>query len=184
MPVNPQTFIEDFSRFADETLQYCQSKAERESRTIVGALDEVMKDIQRRSAMSQKAQEAFQETNTKVLEALQGPDALNTNELLKQLKALGNENTDVKSAILPVIEALQFQDKLNQNIESMRALLLQWEQREPELRSAGSEDAPAKEYVEAVLQNVSNAEDRAIIRSSFGLPEEKHLETENRNEYL
>jgi hypothetical protein len=167
MPVNTDTFIEDLQTFFKESIDWCTQESERESAHILNTLQAVMEDVKRRSKMSETAEMAFRNAESRLIE-LRTTTGFNTQEVLSELQAMQSDNLEVSNLMNPVIEALQFQDQFAKNLQGINGAINCWFKL---IKSRNPSDMTPEEtsaFVSTLLENLSSPAERNIVRRHFG----------------
>lgn len=168
MPANPQTFIADFRLYLQDSMDWCQKESEQESARIIVALQNVMEDVKRRSKMSDAAEKSLVEAQGRLALIIEGMESIGIEDLLQELRSLKSDNAEVSRLINPVIEALQFQDRLVQNLKNLEKIINYWFDLELKEDVAHLPDSATDDILKNLLKRVSTAEERDIVRKCFG----------------
>lgn len=175
MAVVKETFIKDVSTFINESLRWCKDESEKESTTILIALQNVMEDVKRRSKMSAAAEDSLRDAQQKLSAIVASAEGVALDELLNELQSLKSDNAEVNRLVNPVIEALQFQDRLVQNLQNIEKVMECWFKYETESLKNGHETIENQARKEALIKDllkcVTTAEERQLVRKNFGLAE-------------
>ena len=103
---------------------------------------------------------------------MQGSKTPGIQEVVNELEGL-KENRELTGLTGPIIEALQFQDRLRQNLENVCRVVEVWR----EYKKKGVQDldeGAAKEFGERLLGCMTSVEERDVVRQLIpGLEEEK-----------
>lgn len=167
MSVNPASYMQDMVRFTEATLKWCADESETEVTRIYETIQILVSDIARRSNLSAKAMEAVIYLQNEL--AKNGDEIVN---LVTILERFSQDSVEVQTLTTPIIEALQFQDRLRQNLENIGKIVKTWQR----LRSPTVYEAQLAMGAE-FLKNVTSSEERDVIRAHIpGLPEEKKTE--------
>lgn len=160
--MNQMEAAKKFRDFTKVSLEWCSKEAENGTERVTAAIDTLLKDIGRVSAMSAdslKALNALQSVLKKV-------DKENYQQLQKSLTTLSQENHEIDSYIQPILEALQFQDRFRQNLENVVHMIDVWQdyRDKPELGSGASADM-LKDFGKALMAKTTMKRERDVIRS-------------------
>ncbi|MES2743922.1 MAG: hypothetical protein V4655_00785 [Bdellovibrionota bacterium] len=160
--------------FTSASLSWCSKEAENGTERVMSAIDVLLKDIKRVSAMSGDS--------LKALNSLQGilknVDHDNYAHLRKSLETLSKENHEIDSYIQPIMEALQFQDRFRQNVENIVHMIDIWHKfrARPDLSTSDSK-AMMTEFGQALVLKTTMSRERDIIRAHIdGLEAEKEVQ--------
>jgi hypothetical protein len=164
MAVNPVTFLDDMKAFIADSFQWCKSESEQESTRILVALQNVMEDVKRRSKMSAAAEQSLIAAQGRLAVMVEQSSQVSLDDLLGELRSLKSDNAEVSRLVNPVIEALQFQDRLVQNMTSIQKVIAFWF----DFERNHNVDAPSPELrqklMNELLKRVVTVEERSIIR--------------------
>jgi hypothetical protein len=173
MGTNTASYLTDLRDFTLESMNWCSQEAETEAMRVSEILNALVNDAGRRASMSQQALEATRIIQKKIelLRATDGADKIT--DLVKILEQISNEHTELDNLTGPIIEALQFQDRLRQNLENLGKILNVWLVERSSIENETTQLAYGKKLVSCMT---SEAE-RSVIRSFIaGLPEEEKVE--------
>lgn len=156
--------VKKFRDFTQASLEWCSKEAESGTERVTNAIDTLLKDINRVSAMSAdslKALSALQSVLKKV-------DKENYDQLQKSLSTLSKENQEIDAYIQPIMEALQFQDRFRQNLENVVRMIDVWQdyRNRAELGTTDS-DAMLTDFGKALVAKTTMKRERDIIRSQI-----------------
>ena len=175
MAVQPENFLNDFQKFMNESLGWCKNESERESNSILMTLQKVMEDVKRRSKMSAVAEAALIDAHDKLSTIVSESKDIAIDELLGELRALKSDNAEVNRLVNPVIEALQFQDKLVQNLQNLEKMILAWftfelKMRETKTTGQINNEGPIREeLLKSLLKAATTSEERKTVRKYFSV---------------
>lgn len=119
--------IERLRVFTQRTLEWCAKESEDSTAQVTGAIDVLLNNTARVSQISNEslaAIEGMQKAISIHFEGDQGRESLHA--LISSLQLLAREHAEVQGVIKPIIQALQFQDRLRQNLENMVRMLPIW----------------------------------------------------------
>jgi len=143
--------------FCDESMKWCAKESESATTRIGDIFHELMNEAKRVYKMSEHTLETLQHYKEQL--AQMGDDgAVKSSDLIKGLKALAKKNSEIDSIASPIIESLQFQDRIRQNMENVVKIVKHW----TECRHNGSVDMVA--FGNELLKKTTMAEERDIIR--------------------
>jgi hypothetical protein len=148
--------------FTHKSLLWCSKEAESGTERVMTAIDVLLRDIRRVSAMSGDS--------LKALNSLQGllknVDHDNYNQLLTSLETLSRENHEIDNYIQPIMESLQFQDRFRQNLENIVLMIDTWQEFRLHLQDGeGDTHAQLREFGKALLAKTTMKRERDIIRA-------------------
>jgi hypothetical protein len=169
MPVNQNTFIADVSAFVTDSLNWCRNESEKESTRILQALQDVMEDVKRRSKMSAAAERSLVAAQDQLAKIMGGNNDATLGELLGELQTLKSDHAEVSRLVNPVIEALQFQDRLVQNMQNLEKIIVHWFQFEATNDTKNETTELRERLITGLLKRVTTSEERDLIRKNFGV---------------
>ncbi len=162
--------LSKFRGFTEKSLVWCTKEAEQGTARVTGAIDVLLKDIDRVSAMSSESLNSL-ESLQKMLHAF---DLKNYQQIHKSLKTLGSQNAEIDAFIQPIIEALQFQDRFRQNLENVVKMIDVWLGQRAALQDGQAlTQTQMQEFAKALMAVTTMKRERDVIREHIdGLPEE------------
>lgn len=169
MPVNPNTFLADVRAFVTDSLGWCRQESERESTRILEALQNVIEDVKRRSKMSAAAERSLVAAQDQLAIILGNSGNTTLDELLGELRTLRSDNAEVSRLVNPVIEALQFQDRLVQNMQNLEKIVGFWFQFEATNDLQNESTELRESLIAGLLKRVTTSEERDLIRRNLGV---------------
>lgn len=173
--MNQADSAKKFRDFTKTSLDWCFKEAESGTERVTAAIDVLLKDIKRVSAMSSESLNAL----SALQNVLKTADRENYQQLHKSLSTLSQEHNEIDSYIQPIMEALQFQDRFRQNLENVVGMIDVWQdfrvrqdlQREPA-------DAVLKDFGKALLKKTTMKRERDLIRDHIdGLEAEAEVDS-------
>lgn len=162
-------------QFMQLSLGWCSAESQASAQTIMQAIEALLKKTERVASISSES--------LSVLATLQGTLSRHFAEqeeikpvknLVDSLGALSREHKEVGGMIEPIIEALQYQDRLRQNLENMTKLMRLW----MDLRTKAPVEFCTNVSVgEKMLACMTTVDERNIIRKYIPeLPPEESIE--------
>lgn len=172
---NTRQFIDDFTEFTRQSMEWCAKESENAAKTVGRILDLLMEDAKRISRMSDETMALLQtlRANTASLRA-EG----RTSEVIQSLKLLCQQHKDAADFIFPIVEALQFQDRITQMMANQMRMLATWTKVRTELATDRElQDEERLSFGKKLLECTTMKDERDIIRSVIaGLPAETVVE--------
>ena len=167
-------FLKRIISFSKKMLGMSAAESEEEVLRIQKSLELLMNDVKRRASLTQDAFNSLNQLQSQVTEQYENFGQKNLNKLLQILHRFSDENQEMRQLLIPVIEVLQFQDKLRQNLENLGRMLEKWlEHREKVLASKRTTKKQIQAMGSDFLKCATTIEERNIIRSKIsGLPKE------------
>lgn len=174
MSITAEQFEARLQDFTSQSLKWCEVESEKSTVVISQAIDALLRDAARVSQLSEASLTAIQGLQKKIkLHTVQErqPDL---DKLISTLKDLAHEHEEIQSVVNPIIQSLQFQDRLRQNLENIRNMIPIWLHHRRRLVESGSIQADdLLELGKALIDTTTMPEERAIIRNHYqGLPGE------------
>ncbi len=175
--------IDGMVRYASGSMHWCALESEKAVSSVMEVMDRLMDDAYRISSMSEDtlgAVREFRQTVVSLQEELESNDLEKeihaTHVLIRELSRLTHEHEEVAELVRPIIEVLQFQDRITQNMENMRAMLTVWQQTRQRIETGeafGEQERIA--FGQALYECTTMEEERRPLRTLFdGLPTEHH----------
>ena len=112
--------------FSQKTLEWCAQESEQSTSRVMLAIDVLLKNTQRVSQISKESLEALQGLQKAITIQMNDRNRESLTSLIKNLEELAKQHGEVQEVIHPIIQALQFQDKLRQNLENILKMLPVW----------------------------------------------------------
>ena len=177
MEINHKDPIAGFIDFTKESLDWCDQESSKSVSAIMDVMDQLVKESSRISAMSEQTLEAIKKIKTDVLADDSCPEAQKVKKLAKELYQFSQQHQEIKDMVSPIIQCLQFQDRLSQNLKNLVAITdLWWQNRQTEAWMKGS-DENLVALGEQLLKLTTMAEERKIIQKHIPmLPEQEEEE--------
>ena len=120
MSHNSTQLINSFVRFSEESIDWCVKQSEQEVVRIYDVLKNLLEDSKRRIHLNHESEKRYSDLVELLSNDASGQSLTKTVDLLKNLNREDRELTD------PIIEALQFQDRLKQKLENLVKMLDIW----------------------------------------------------------
>lgn len=153
--------IKGFIEFSKQSIDWCKKESEKSIIGIMEIMNKISDDATRVSKVSQEALNILEELKSSLSSPEKKPELTDITSILRDFKY---NNQQVDSTIHPIISALQFQDRISQNFDNIKAMLtIWWEARNSEI---SLEDFGSK-----LLSQTKMEEERDIIHGVIeGLP--------------
>lgn len=157
----------DFAGFCEDSFQWCKQESEGATTSILDAIQNISDNAERVSSMSDDVLDAL----GKIKEKIENIEAENQSDRIEHLtnllKNFSQNTKSIDDVINPIIRALQFQDRISQNMDNSCRILKAWAENKDKV-------SDITEFGKILLKNTTMAEERDIIRSIIpGLPEEE-----------
>jgi hypothetical protein len=159
-----------FVGFVENSTKWCADASESETQIIYSTLDTILADTKRRSSVSKHTLDVL--TQVQHLLKQQGGDL---EAMVDQIRRLTSDQKEVMLLTNPIIEALQFQDRLRQNLENLSKVCKIWNEQQQTLNADRVIKSDALiEFGEKCLKAMTSPEERDIVRQFIsGLPAEQ-----------
>ncbi len=181
--MDKEQLVSGMVRYASGSMHWCALESEKAVSSVMEVMDQLMNDAHRISSMSEDTLGAVRDFRQTVV-SLQGEFESNdlekeihaTHILIRELSRLTHEHEEVAELVRPIIEVLQFQDRITQNMENMRGMLEVWQSTRQQVENTGRFTAQDRiAFGQALYQCSTMEEERRPLRSLFdGLPAERH----------
>lgn len=119
-----ESTLKDFANFCRVSMTWCASEAEQSTSAIIGAISLLLQDSRRITTMSKEAVEAL--TRIKAANLATGAATAPVDDVIKSIRSLAALDAGVAPALYSIVEALQFQDKVRQNMENLSKMYDIW----------------------------------------------------------
>ena len=179
MELNHDDPIAGFIKFTEESLNWCEKESNQAVTAIMTVIDQLVNESKRISQMSEDTLNAINKIKSDVLSDANCSETQRVRRLAKELAKFSQQHSEIKGVIEPIIQCLQFQDRLTQNMQNINLIInLWWEKRQTETWMKGSDDNLIA-LGQELLKKTTMREERQVIRNHIPLlPEEQEEETE------
>ena len=167
-------FLDDLKEFSLKSILWCVSESEEASSKIATAIDVLLQDTERVSSLSKTSLDAINGLRADQNgELSQQMDQNSIQDLITGLKALCAEHDDVRDMIDPILKALQFQDRMKQNLDNLVKMLEEWlNYREKIVGQKDFTEDMEKEFAKGLYKCTTMVEERDLIKKIFPLSEQ------------
>jgi len=166
-------FYESMIEYSEAIMLKCIQDSEEAVRSISKVIDFLLSDSGRISKMSSDTLNAVKNLESVISEVDQKTTAATLKKLIVALSGLVKEHRSVNDVIMPIVEALQFQDSIRQQMENLGKVMKIWIATRIELGSNLTADQEVA-FGEKLLKVTTMYSEREIIRRYIpGLPEEQ-----------
>lgn len=177
--LNEDNFVQSIIAFSKESMILCASESEKAVGVVGKILDIIAQDAVRVSKVSEDTLIALNSLKDKFNFNAKSDEKenLSLSSLISALKKINTENSDIFSFIGPIIENLQFQDRIRQQMENLSKMMEAWN----EMRSStnfSNEKYPGflVEFGTRLLKFTKSPEERPIIHNEISnLPELENI---------
>ena len=174
-------FVASVIAFSNESMLLCTRESEKAVGVVGQILDIIAKDAARVSKMSDDALSALTQLRDQLPKSKAATSSekatetspQNLSNLIGALKKIGHEHADIFSFIGPIIENLQFQDRIRQQMENLGKMMPLWlETRSLDKMSPENFEASLLDFGTRALQITTTSEERPVIHAQIpNLPE-------------
>ena len=164
-------FVEDLLSFTTISMEWCAKESENSATKVANAVSILMEDTERVAKMSKDSISAVNDLKHSLESWVDKTQTSSSSvmALITGLKSLCSEHHELHEVISPIIEALQFQDRLRQNMENQSQMFQVWIKLRKEVMQTGQfTDEMTKELGTKMLEHTTMREEREVIR--------KHIE--------
>jgi hypothetical protein len=164
MSLTIDQLVERLHVFSQKTLEWCAQESETSTARVTEAIDLLLQNTARVSQISAESLEAIKGLQKAISLRFGDRSRENFVALIKNLEELCGEHEEVQSVIQPIIQALQFQDKLRQNLENVVRMLPAWIEFR---KSLPMQIAPEKlqEFGKLLMTKTTMISERDVIRA-------------------
>jgi hypothetical protein len=159
-------YAKDLTDFCQKSMAVCVDEAEIATEHVGRILQELSKDAERVAWVSNEAQgmldklrDAYDE-NTEVDELTK-----NRRQLAESLTQIAKQNKGIGDIMFPMIEVLQFQDRIRQQCENMVKMIALWLNYRIEFENNERFDVGYVEFGNVLLKNTTMIDERELIRT-------------------
>ena len=173
-------FVADLLRFSAASLGWCARESGEATQRVAGTLDYLITDSIRVANKSGATRIALDDLSRRVAGFAAGPRRDGATDegpgdelggLVGQLRQIMAEHRDVEELVSPLVEALQFQDFLQQALHNLGRMLAVWSALRSEATGAAAADPT--ELGRRLLAVTTTAAERSVVRRHIpGLPAE------------
>jgi Glu-tRNA(Gln) amidotransferase subunit E-like FAD-binding protein len=193
-PLPSGELVERFISFTEESLKACSVQAENSVNVVAKILDDIVAESARVSKLSDDTiialnnvkllleHDKFDDDSRKTAQNNAHNDVLQ--QIVEALKILGKHNSEVSQFVTPMIESLQFQDRIRQQMENIPKMIRVWlnarRQIDSEFMSHEDYSALQLKFGTELLAVSISEQERVVIRNRIaGLPETESVDGDN-----
>lgn len=176
-------YVDDLRRFTKESMQWCINESENAAKAVAQSLDFLVKETERVSKFSRESAQAIEilETQLKAFISKSNGD-ITLAQFTSTVGDLLKYNGDLKDIIDPIVQALQFQDRLRQNLENQQKMILIWLEIRARIQKDGEiTNELLSKFSKALGDATTMKEERDILRKYLPneyLPDEQEKGSE------
>ena len=172
MTMTSDQLLDRLKIFSQKTLEWCAAESEQSTARVTDAIDQLLQNTARVSKISAESLLAIKDLQKAISIRMGDRSKEGLDILIKNLEELAGEHAEVESVIQPIIQGLQFQDKLRQNLENILHMLPVWIQ----FRGSVGSIIPHEKMIEfgsLLMKKTTMISERDVIRAHIdGLPSE------------
>ena len=170
-----QNFIDDLTVFSQQTMEWCSAESEKATQQVGAVISLLLADAKRISFMSTEAVALLEGIKTKVLD---GQNKSKTADFIADLRSLCSREKSINDFADPVIEALQFQDRITHMMQNKVRMLTTWASMRKEVASTHQTTEELMLVLgKRLFDCTTMAGERDVIRQFFdNLPDETPLQ--------
>lgn len=169
-----QEFLESIYKYTQECLKVCTQKSEQAVFVVDKTLQFLVEDANRISMMSKETLDVLASTRD-ILQKDDDPQNLASpiRHIVKVLRKLKADHGEIDSLIMPIIQSLQFQDRVRQQMENSAKMIVAWLDLRKTLNGRKVTPEERDALGKAFMGMTTTEEERVAIREGFpGVKEE------------
>ncbi len=175
MTMTMDQLVDRLKVFSQKTIEWCAAESEQSTSRVTDSIDQLLQNTARVSQISNESLLAIQDLQKAISIRIADRSKDGLTILIKNLEALAGEHAEVENVIQPIIQGLQFQDKLRQNLENILLMLPIWIQ----FRANVGFNIPHDKMIEfgtLLMKKTTMVSERDVIRAHIdGLPSESYV---------
>lgn len=176
--IDHQSFQEKLLAFSEQSMTWCAKQAEASVESTTNVITILLQDATRVSKMSAETKAALNTLKAHLADKSKIQANSKTKTIIATLKSLSAQNLEMGEFATPIIETLQFQDRIRQNMENLGKMTKIWMTERSIQTDHQSNAAEAlKSFGEKLLKATTMQSERNVVRKFIpGLPEEQKTE--------
>ena len=161
--------------FSQKSMEWCSKQAEISTEATNSVLQMLLNDATRVSKMSKETLDALNSLKAQLSGTGKLLPDTKAKSVVGALKRLSAQHLEIGEFASPIIETLQFQDRIRQNMENLAKMTKTWISiREEEIPKGMSGPEVQKTFGELLLKTTTMQSERDIVRTQIpGLPAEQ-----------
>lgn len=172
-------FVEKMIAYSNALMVACTRESETAVTQVGQVLDHIMADATRVSKMSADALASLRAVQEDLASSDGGERRRDLSALASALTRLGDEHSEMNGFVMPIVESLQFQDRVRQQMENLGKMMALWVQERTAPHgtgaTAGSAQDPSERlasFGDRLMKVTTTDEERDVIRAHIaGIPE-------------
>ncbi|NRA46625.1 MAG: hypothetical protein HRU09_16880 [Oligoflexales bacterium] len=166
MDSEKRDFLYDLADFCYSSMNCCAIESEKATGQVNDIITILLDDATRVSAISKETLEAISSMREIINNLAAEGDRDAANDLAKALSQTAAEDEEMRLFVSPIMEALQFQDRIAQNMNNFSKMLRTWIEKREELEGSSEFSEVDKiDFGERLLACTTMMEEREIIRT-------------------
>jgi hypothetical protein len=160
--ISKEKLLNELNDFTQDSISWCSQESEKATLAISSILDVIVSDAARVSKISHETIQAVEKFKS-LVNTLDGKNRNVdlANKLVSALKDMAAEDVEVGSLIQPILEALQFQDRITQNMNNMKRMIEYW--MEARAKVEAGDMLTMKEFGQNLLKMTAMDSERKLI---------------------
>ncbi|MDD9952517.1 MAG: hypothetical protein OXT67_13225 [Zetaproteobacteria bacterium] len=157
--------FEDLIEFMDQSFTWCAKESEEATSQVNEILSMLLDDANRVAAMSKETLDAIGSMQEIISALKPSGDREAANRLAKALLEAAAEDQDVNQFVSPIMEALQFQDRIHQNMNNTVKMMRVWRDVRYKIAVTGKfSNEDRIKFGNTLLECTTMVEERDLIR--------------------
>ena len=158
-------FLYDLAEFSHSSMEWCCKESEKATEAVNDIINILLEDATRVSAVSQDTLDALNSMKD-LVNALGSKESRDTaKELATALSETAAQDEEIRAFVSPIMEALQFQDRVSQNMSNFTKMIRTWIEAREEVHDNNSFSEEDKiNFGERLLKCTTMNEERDLIR--------------------
>lgn len=175
-----QQFINDLQSFTRESLNWCQEESEKSVSSINNTIAFLLKNSNRITEMSAETLKVLEEVADRASK-LKPPQGQKISPIVELLQDVQKTHNEAHRLLSPIIQALQFHDRICQKMNNFQKILDAWKINRASLSVAEANDeATLFKFGKEIMKHTTMREERDIIRGIIpNLPNDELDEDQN-----
>lgn len=180
MSSEKRDFLYDLADFCYNSMKWCATESETATEKINDIITILLDDAMKVSALSKDTLGAINSMREVINNLTNERDKDAANDLAKALTQASTEDEEMRRFVSPIMESLQFQDRISQNMNNFSKMLRTYiEKREELLGMPQLSEEDRVDFGNRLLECTTMPEEREVIRSFIdNLKEEEIAETD------
>lgn len=156
-----QQLIDEVMEFSAASMRWCADASEDATRQISNILQHLTDEAARVASMSDEAVRAVEAIRAGISSAAEGTVATT---LIAGLKKLMSDHKEVSTFIDPIVQALQFQDRVTQMMENMVRMIARWALERERIGKPGAAPLDLVAFGNSLLACTTMGDERDCVR--------------------